>query len=952
MNNIKDFNTDDIEFYLFPELKQFHNLKSKLQLISNSNIKENISNFICVKKEVVRHNKVVEEPMYIDKEQTKSLVEVIGEIKIIREEKEKKKLLNQASLIKEKENKFNKIYDKSGLPVNLRKDAYNHFVLNKLSYTKDIKLNRIEKFVSEIDVFNTKKQKKIIRKNLENIVDNNILLTLTDYGVKHESSLFISKINYNLKRNVDVIFLDKDDISKYRKELLSDSNDSLLLLINEKLKESESKELERINKLIDNFSMKINLNTIERNIMLESISYSVNTYNREDAFEKFIYRVFELYSKKSKYFSTKQNQVFSIRNKFRNKVIIDIDSFSFNTCVYLKYKDLKISFLNLIKEREILNDSDFIFWFKNFNENLISTKIENSKKIILEHLNLKYQEIIKNNIEHEKIIKKTNLFLSLKDFLLYHLSREPENRRREISSERILEIFNGEKDSVDNLVKKSLIEKLVNIDYKESFSIARKYKRNFIFYVGKTNSGKTYKAFNQLTKYDSGCYLSPLRLLALEGKEEINDRGKKCNMLTGEEKFFEEDAKFTSSTIEMLDTTKEVDCVVIDEIQMIKDENRGWAWTQAVIGAPSKNVILTGSDEVLSLIEDLISYTGDHLVIERLERKSPLKILQDVSRLEKIKKGTAIIAFSRKEVLKYKTLLKDKKLSIIYGNLGPDVRKEEARRFRTGESDILIATDAIAMGLNLPIETVLFTTHSKSIKGAVVELDEQLVQQIAGRAGRYGIKNIGYVGALNLKTFKYIQEIMKRDIPEYIGNSTIMPNYKYLEQIQSVLKINNFKDTLIAFSKYAAFENDLFSCTDLDRMIELADEIEKYGLSVKESLSLCSAPVRDSSDDGLYYFNKYVSKVVENLYLPDSEKYITNSPTIDKFLLLEKTNDSFVLKKAEEYLHNIDLYNWFSQHYPDTFPDNDGVLNKKFILNNFIINSLQEIIIKKEKKKK
>ena len=38
---------------------------------------------------------------------------------------------------------------------------------------------------------------------------------------------------------------------------------------------------------------------------------------------------------------------------------------------------------------EFLNDNDFIFLFKTFNENLISTKIENSKKIILQHLDLK-----------------------------------------------------------------------------------------------------------------------------------------------------------------------------------------------------------------------------------------------------------------------------------------------------------------------------------------------------------------------------------------------------------------------------------------------------------------------------------------------------------------------------------------------------------------------------------
>jgi len=44
-------------------------------------------------------------------------------------------------------------------------------------------------------------------------------------------------------------------------------------------------------------------------------------------------------------------------------------------------------------------------------------------------------------------------------------------------------------------------------------------------------------------------------------------------------------------------------------------------------------------------------------------------------------------------------LAKRYRVSVIYGNLSPEVRREEARRFREGESDILIATDALVWGL-------------------------------------------------------------------------------------------------------------------------------------------------------------------------------------------------------------------------------------------------------------
>jgi ATP-dependent RNA helicase SUPV3L1/SUV3 len=52
-------------------------------------------------------------------------------------------------------------------------------------------------------------------------------------------------------------------------------------------------------------------------------------------------------------------------------------------------------------------------------------------------------------------------------------------------------------------------------------------------------------------------------------------------------------------------------------------------------------------------------------------------------------------------------------VSVIYGALPPEVRRREAERFASGESHILVATDAIGMGLNLPIRRVLFSTMVK-----------------------------------------------------------------------------------------------------------------------------------------------------------------------------------------------------------------------------------------------
>ena len=50
-----------------------------------------------------------------------------------------------------------------------------------------------------------------------------------------------------------------------------------------------------------------------------------------------------------------------------------------------------------------------------------------------------------------------------------------------------------------------------------------------------------------------------------------------------------EDAAHVCSTIEMIDYDLDVDVAVIDEVQMLADIDRGWAWVNAIIGCPAKN---------------------------------------------------------------------------------------------------------------------------------------------------------------------------------------------------------------------------------------------------------------------------------------------------------------------------------------------------------------------------
>jgi len=115
----------------------------------------------------------------------------------------------------------------------------------------------------------------------------------------------------------------------------------------------------------------------------------------------------------------------------------------------------------------------------------------------------------------------------------------------------------------------------------EWFPRAAAMKRKIIYHAGPTNSGKTYEALQRLKQApDSGLYCGPLRLLALEIYENLNMSGVYCSLVTGEEKREIPLATHVSCTVEMCNPSSYYDVAVIDEIQMIGDPQRGWAWTR------------------------------------------------------------------------------------------------------------------------------------------------------------------------------------------------------------------------------------------------------------------------------------------------------------------------------------------------------------------------------------
>ena len=279
---------------------------------------------------------------------------------------------------------------------------------------------------------------------------------------------------------------------------------------------------------------------------------------------------------------------------------------------------------------------------------------------------------------------------------------------------------------------------------------ARRLRRGFVLHVGPTNSGKTYDAIEDLKKNTPGTYLGPLRLLALEMFDKLNGAGIPCSMLTGEESIPTEGAQIVSSTIELCDLNTHFKTAVIDEAQLIADRDRGSAWLKAICLVDAELVHICMAPEALPFIEKLIKSFGDPYNVVWHKRLAPLRYAGQCGSYRDFRPDDAIICFSRKSVLSTAAILEKHGFhaSVIYGALPPEARRNEVRKYLSGENNIVVATDAIGMGISLPIKRVVFAETQKYDGKEFRNLTTAEINQIGGRAGRYGLNEYGEVLAL------------------------------------------------------------------------------------------------------------------------------------------------------------------------------------------------------------
>lgn len=478
----------------------------------------------------------------------------------------------------------------------------------------------------------------------------------------------------------------------------------------------------------------------------------------------------------------------------------------------------------------------------------------------------------------------------------------------------------------DNIRDK--LKEIIKKDPKDEYPLARKIKRHFIIHVGLTNTGKTYNSLQRLKAVESGVYLGPLRLLALEVQDTLNTAGVPCSMITGEEEDIVEGAHHVASTVEKLDINEKYDVAVIDECQLVSDSARGGNWVRAILGVQAPEVHLATAPEGLNILKRIIESCGDTYEVEQHERKTKLRFDGSYYNYPKdIQQGDAIIVFSRKKALWMGDMLSNMGIptSVIYGALPYGARKKQLERFLNKETRVVISTDAIGMGLNLPIKRIIFSEDEKFDGKEVRCLYPPEVKQIAGRAGRMGMYDEGIV-----------MSMCGKDI---IKGGLDMPNEEvrkaYLAFPDEIAEIPGELINIIRVWKSIPTTQD-YKKISIERYVNLdlilSTIFKKLGQkpSKEDELRLLNIPFDEKNDTVLQLWITYTT-----LFLQGKDLHMPKTPSISG------------LFEYETYYKCIELYYSFLKNFGMLTKDNlEKIRDEKErttgIINNLLLQTLSK----------
>lgn len=296
-----------------------------------------------------------------------------------------------------------------------------------------------------------------------------------------------------------------------------------------------------------------------------------------------------------------------------------------------------------------------------------------------------------------------------------------------------------------------------------------------------TGSGKT-KVFLEWahTQQEKPIIITaPIKALSNQRYRELLDAGYTVGLETGDIKSVPDNCDFICCTQEIY-TNKyselENVTLIMDEFHYIfENPSRARTYIDALHDSKAKNVLLCSATlgDISKLKEyvnrvserDFFVYENDsrltslfyegninsddirNSLIVTFSRRNIKNILYSLYLSRKMQDDETLEAIERlaedDKIDNYEFLNNARKgISGYYGGLLPKEKLFIEKCFEQGMIDTVVGTDALALGVNFPVENVIFAQLAKYHEGPI---SKNLFEQLAGRAGRKGFFDEGHV---------------------------------------------------------------------------------------------------------------------------------------------------------------------------------------------------------------
>jgi len=207
----------------------------------------------------------------------------------------------------------------------------------------------------------------------------------------------------------------------------------------------------------------------------------------------------------------------------------------------------------------------------------------------------------------------------------------------------------------------------------------------------------------------------------------------------------------------------------------------------------------------------------------------------------------------------------------------------------------------------MPIARIVMTTAVKYNGYEEEEISAALAKQIAGRAGRYGVHEEGFVAGYDDDTHEVMRALMKEKIPPVAATGfAVAPSLEQLHRISSVTGETSLVKLLKRFVHNIDVPDGFFYPRITEEQNERAEWLDTLPLSVAEKFMLSLVPISSRvpvlQSAWEHWALSLAKKKVCKLQPPAQELYYMN------------------LQEVEDTCRMYSAYAWLGYREPEHFP--------------------------------